>query len=118
MVFFLLSFFSVALAGNCAPGLVNSGGLITIGDNQASTFTLSPGTSICLHTYFTAPAVSTLSNLHYLHDLHHSFFVRHEQVFVEHSAIISDQHKFETVCWSSTQTNIFGLLLTSLGANG
>lgn len=62
MVFILLFAVVIVFVGarNCDSGLVNTNGLITIGDYQ-TTFSLAAGGVVCLHTFFTAPALSTPS---------------------------------------------------------
>lgn len=46
---------------NCASGIVNQNGVTTVGDNQATTFTLAAGGLICLHSSVTSPSLSTPS---------------------------------------------------------
>lgn len=46
---------------NCATGIVNQNGVTTVGDNQATTFTLAAGGSICLHSSVISPSLSTPS---------------------------------------------------------
>jgi hypothetical protein len=46
---------------NCASGIVNQNGVTTVGDRQATTFSLAPGASVCLHASVVSPSLSTPS---------------------------------------------------------